>query len=445
MKAILALFMAHILGIRGLFWNIPFGPRIQITDIKNRITKRAPNIKGFYGLIGPNIDIQKDTTLYELFTGDGVVQGAFFEKDKFTFVKHHIRTDKLLYEHKNGRIPENMFVKMLFMAMEKVNILPNILGLANTALLNVRGKIYALYERDVPYLIDVDFDSKEVHTVKKVNIPGLSTFSAHSKYTEQGVETLDYSVLGKYVNYVRMDDNMNVLYKKRISMDYLPVVHDFLSTNKSVVLCDAPIAIDPASVFKSKTPVRFDISKKTRFRVLSRESSQVDTYICDSAFYVFHYTCGCETDDTIEFFAPIYENLDFNKLNIHGKYRKVILDKRTKRVTIENNPLIDVMNLDFPVQYKNLVVLRNVENGAIREFVLCDKLKIIHRFQFKNKNICGEPAVVKGSPFLVFFANDPEKQMSYFMILNLETYDVREIPTGFPSLHIGFHSLYLAG
>ena len=50
-------------------------------------------IHGFYGLIGPDVDTAKTESLYDLFTGNGVIQGVFFEDGKITFVKHHIRTE----------------------------------------------------------------------------------------------------------------------------------------------------------------------------------------------------------------------------------------------------------------------------------------------------------------------------------------------------------------
>ena len=37
-----------------------------------------------------------------------------------------------------------------------------------------------------------------------------------------------------------------------------------------------------------------------------------------------------ETDNFIETYAAVYENLDFSKLDIHGRYRKVVSDKSVK-------------------------------------------------------------------------------------------------------------------
>ena len=38
------------------------------------------NINGFYGMVGPNINITNidDFTLYDVFTGDGIIHGVFF-------------------------------------------------------------------------------------------------------------------------------------------------------------------------------------------------------------------------------------------------------------------------------------------------------------------------------------------------------------------------------
>lgn len=68
--------------------------------IITQTTSFLPKISGFYGLVGPNIDKKKVNTLYELFIGDGVIQGVFFDKGKITFIKHVINTEKIQYEKK---------------------------------------------------------------------------------------------------------------------------------------------------------------------------------------------------------------------------------------------------------------------------------------------------------------------------------------------------------
>jgi carotenoid cleavage dioxygenase-like enzyme len=402
------------------------------------------NVHGFYGLIGPDIQIHNKTTLYELFTGDGMVQGVFIENGQLTLMNHLVRTDKLIYESENGRIPENMFIRMLFMFFGIMKMLPNVLGLANTSLFNMNNKILALYERDVPYLLNLDFENKSIQTVKKLDNPSLKSFSAHSKFSEsRGIQTLDYNVLKREVNYLEMNEDMECLHKTSVKMKYIPVVHDFFCTNSSVVLMDAPIVLDFLSIFENKLPVRFDTSQKTIFRVLRYNDSTVEKYVANDAFYAFHYATGTENKDRIELFASIYENMDFNDLNIHGKYRKIILHKSNMSISMEKNPVLETMNLDFPIHYGTKIVLRNIENNLIQEFVVCRGLQIIKRIKFKKRFICGEPSIVEGTPFMACFANDINEDKSYLIFVNLDSYETIEIPTGLPRYTVGFHGLFV--
>ena len=52
---------------------------------------KTPNktfpISGFYGLIGPNTDYKNISSLYDLFTGDGVIQGVFLENGTANYVR----------------------------------------------------------------------------------------------------------------------------------------------------------------------------------------------------------------------------------------------------------------------------------------------------------------------------------------------------------------------
>jgi carotenoid cleavage dioxygenase-like enzyme len=441
--------MIQVLKINGWIFNLKFGPRFNVAErehrvhIKNRVGELS-SVRGFYGLIGPDVTVHNKTTLYELFTGDGVVQGAFIDKGKITFQRHLVRTDKLIYEIENGRIPENMAVKMVFMFFNIFNMLPNILGLANTALFKVDDKVMALFERDLPYLLNIDFENKTIETIKKMQIPSMNSFSAHSKFSKlRGIQTLDYNVLKNEINYLELNEKMDIQYKRSIRTKYLPVIHDFLATDSSIVVCDAPIITHLPFIFENKIPVRFDMNQNTLFHVLRYNDSSIEKYQSDSAFYIFHYVAGFENNDRIEFFAAIYENLDFNELNIHGKYRKIILHKLSKTVTMEQNPELESMNLDFPVCFKDKIVLRNVENRMIKEFIVCQGIRILKRIQIKNRFICGEPAIVEGTPFLACFANDLFENKSYLILINLNTYKITEICTGLPKFSVGFHGLYM--
>ena len=43
-------------------------------------------------MIGPDVNTSTITTLYDLFTGDGNIQGIFFDNGELTYTKNFVRT-----------------------------------------------------------------------------------------------------------------------------------------------------------------------------------------------------------------------------------------------------------------------------------------------------------------------------------------------------------------
>ena len=449
---IIVLYFAYV---SAFFIRYPFGPKFSIKDkeISKRIDYVLPpekqgvvnKINGLYALIGPDINMKEVSTLFDLFIGDGIIQSVFFNKGKLTYVKNYVRTEKLLYEEENGKIPKNSIIQLLFVFLNKLGLFPNTLGLANTAILNIKNKVYALYERDSPYLLDIDFANSEITTVKKIDIREMNYFSAHSKYDET-IDTIEYNMLYNNINYNELTDCFATLKNKVIKMNYLPVVHDFLKTDDKIIITDSPLVIDFSNLFSKSIPVMLDNKKTTIINVLNKSSMTIDKYYVDEGIYIFHYADYKETDKHIEIYASIYNNLDFSELNIVGKYRKLVLDKHTKQVSIEKNPELEKLDLEFPVKFDDKVVLRNINNKRINGFVVCKNLEIIKTIDFGNKFISGEPAVtyIECIPHLITFAFDNEKPNNGFLIIiDMYTYDTIEIPID-AQLNIGFHSTFIS-
>ena len=449
------IFLIYISSCSCFFIKYPFGHKFSIKEKETtrKIKYALPieqqnvinNINGFYGLIGPDINIKNVSTIFDLFIGDGNIQGIFFENGEITYIKKYIRTEKIIYEEENGKLPGSLLAKLFFGILYNLNMFPNILGLANTALLNVKNKIYALYERDKPYLLDIDFTKKTIETISKTNIPSMNYFSAHSK-SKDTVESIDYSIMLKSVYYHELSDEFKNIKHKSIPMDYLPVVHYFISTPNSLIIMDSPLIIDFANLFKKVMPVLLDTKQKTIINVLDKRTMGINKYYINTGFYIFHYADYRETEKTLEIYASQYEKLDFSELNITGKYRKILINKETNIARIIQNPMLEKMNLEFPVKYGNKVVFRSMENKRTVGFVVCEQLEIIKIIDFKNKIISGEPAItyVNNIPFLIAFGFDNEKNNNngFLIIINMNTYNIIEIPMN-ESISIGFHAIFI--
>ena len=444
----------YIVSCSGLFLKIPFGQRFSIKDkeVKKKIDYQLPKekqeiinkITGLYAIIGPDIHIKNVSTLFDLFIGDGIIQSVFFDNGKLTYVKHYVRTEKLLYEERNGKLPKNVILQVLFMLLYKMKILPNTLGLANTSIMNVKQRFYALYERDTPYLLDIDFIRKEITTIKKIDVMGMKYFSAHSKY-DKTVSSIEYNMMQNNINYHELSEDLKPIKHKTIRMKYLPLVHDFINTNNKMIITDSPIVMDFPALFTKSLPILLDKKKPTIIKVLNKHTMKIEEYSIPTGFYIFHYADYKEDQYNIEIYASLYERLDFSELNISGKYRKIVIHKETKTVVIMKNPDLEELDLEFPVKFGDKIVFRSIENKRINGFVICRDLEIIKKLDFGNKFISGEPAItyVENVPYLITFAfNDNKHDDSYLIIVNMDSYDIIEIPIH-ETLNIGFHSIFI--
>ena len=435
-----------------------FGKPLQIS--KREITKHIPyneidkkynkntlkNINGFYGMIGPDVNENKIKSVYELFAGDGMIQGVFFDNGNITFVKKFIRTEKLLFEEKHGKIPNNLFITALFAIGGVLKLLPNIIGRANTALININKNAYALFEGDNPYLLNIDFENKAVDTIKKVNIPNIDYFCAHSKFNndEQKIESIDYDVMGKTVNYYLLNSAFQIINQTKITTASMPFVHDFIATNNSILITESPFLLKMNSFKNVKVPIELDKTSTTKIHIIDKTTNKYETYEIKESVCIFHYAILKENNTHYEIFAPIYDKMDFNALDVEGKYRKIVINKHTKTATIEKNEEIEKLSLDFPLQFDNKIVLLSSVKNRATGIVICDELEIVYKRFFDDRYICGEPAIVyiNKIPHLIAFENDIFKTNSYLLIMNLKTYKTKEIPLGV-ELNMGFHSIFI--
>ena len=439
----------------GFLLKIRFGNPFKIANMerKTKIDYTLPkdeeqtikNISGFYGMIGPNVEIKKVKSLFDLFTGDGMIQGLFFDNGNITFVKKMIRTEKLLYEEKNGRIPTSIFHYIWFMLLHHVGMFPNVFGLANTAFLNTKNHTYALYERDLPYMIDIDKENHTIHTIKKISMP-LNTISGHTKFDikTNKIKTLEYNVVRNQLHHYLLNNAFGIEEKHTIHTKYTPIPHDFVISDNKIITLDAPLLFDGKRLFNSSVPVYFDGSKPTIIHALNTQTGEHDQYTYNKGMYIFHYADVHEDDENIYILAPMYDNIDYSNLNLHGKYRKIVINKHTKNVGILHDYRLEHYNLDFPVKVGDgRIVMRNLDGNRSNGFVVCNDLHITNTFFYNHRNICGEPAVIyiEDKPHIICFAYDNDEN-SYCLIVNINQNKTTEIALK-DNVTIGFHSVFV--
>ena len=419
--------------------------QLSIVD-RNTIQK----ITGFYGLLGPYNGYNKTGSLYELFLSDGIIQGMFFQNGNLTFIKHLIRTEKVkLEENLGARFTMTPILRFIFMILHDVGIMPNMLGVANTALMHHFNKTYALFEYDKPYLIDINTEISTVNTIKYMN--ELPRFSAHSKYSGSVIETIDYDSLKKQIVYYQfmqprfstsyIKSNLTINKKHYIKTNYIPVTHDFISMNQSILIMDSPLVLS----INKMPPIFLDTNKPTYFYLLDKTYGYYNVYYYNEGLYLFHYSQYRENLDTLEFYGSFYDTIDFSKYDIQGKYRKIIINKKTNNVTLIKNDILENLNLDFPMKIDDKhIILIEIKNSKMVGFVILQDFTILKQISLKDKYICGEPRIImiEKLPYFLCFLTDINDTGSLFL-MNLKSFYKIEIHIPNTKMHIGFHSIFI--
>ena len=434
------IYQIHSFGIiKSIFRTIKHHLNVRRSKIKQ--------INGFYGLVGPDVDISKIKSLYELFTGDGMVHGVFLENGKITQISHKIQTEKIKYETQHGKLVNHISLQPLYMFLNKIGILPNTMGLANTSFMKVLGRFFVLFERDLPYEIAVNFENKEIYTLEKVKIGDLENFSAHSKVNESSgkIYSLEYNVILNSVSCLILNSDMNIIQKIIVKPKYIPVIHDlwFLEKSNSTLFTDSPLEFSFKLMFESKIPVVFNAKKPTYIRVIGHKDNSHVVYYSKVGFYIFHYAEVVETDSEILIYAPVYFDMGFDKLKIHGKYSALRLDKKSREIFIYRNPELENYNLDFPIKWRDYVILRNIKRNRINGFVICKGINIIRRIFLEDRYIYGEHILYdcNGVSRIMCFGYD-NMDRGYLFLINPENGELFEFPLK-KQMNIGFHSIFI--
>jgi hypothetical protein len=246
--------------------------------------------------------------------------------------------------------------------------------------------------------------------------------SGHSKNAKDMdgntiIETIDYHIFSKKVMYYTMNENLTqVLTKSYINTHYIPIIHDFLSTTDNIIIIDSPLVFDFSKLFCGKLPIRFDKTLPTFIHVVHKTTGHITTYKVPSAFYVFHYAKYIESYEKLEIYAPLYDDIDFDQLNISGKYRKIVIDRLHNTAYVCNNIKTEQYNLDFPVEDTlGNIILRNIERRKINGFVkVNDEMAITQKWMFNDIFFCGEPLSIRlnNKNGLMAFGNTNTIQMN---------------------------------
>jgi carotenoid cleavage dioxygenase len=188
-------------------------------------------------------------------------------------------------------------------------------GVANTSILPYDGRIFALVENALPYVV-----TPELSTVGAFDFGGKlrTPMTAHPKIDPETGELIffGYDARPPFVTYHVASPDGRLLRSEPISVTGPTMMHDFAVTKNHVIWLDMPVVFDMALTRKRGMPYRWSDQYPPRFGVMPRTGVSADTrWFNVKPGYSFHVANAHEDGHgliTIE--AVNYDVISFNTI-----------------------------------------------------------------------------------------------------------------------------------
>lgn len=266
-----------------------FAPVDELPPVDCEVTQGSlpPCLNGAYIRNGPNPQYLPRGP-YHLFDGDGMLHCIRISNGKATLSSRYVRTHKYVVEHQmgasvvpnvfsgfNGLVPSAVRGALTAARVASGQFNPlNGIGLANTSLAMIGGRLYALGESDLPYEIRVTHDG-DVETLGRRDFDGklFMSMTAHPKVDFDTGEAFAfrYGPMPPFLTYFRFDEVGNKMPDVPIfSMTRPSFLHDFAITKEYAVFPDIQLGMDPVELARGGSPVGADSGKVPRLGVIPR-------------------------------------------------------------------------------------------------------------------------------------------------------------------------------
>lgn len=298
------------------------------------------------------------------FDGDGAILGVHFTGDGASAVYRYVQTEGYQAETKaNHYLYPNygMTVPGAFWKSWGKTYKNS----ANTSVLAFPDKLLALWEGGHPHALN----PQTLETWGTDDLGGLGTgdsFSAHPKIDPITGEIYNFGVTGgkeTLLKVYRCDHNGKILQQKAISLQGLPLVHDFVIAGEYLIFFIPPLRVNLFFALSGLKSIgdafEWKPSLGTQVLIFDRQTLNLITQNTIDPWFHWHLTNGyLENDGTVSVEVVSYQDFKTNQFLkevvlgetqtvSESKLEQIRLDPKTGKM-IEINPLLN-QGCEFPV------------------------------------------------------------------------------------------------
>jgi len=258
-----------------------------------RIEGRWPReLRGTLYRNGPGLMSRGGERYRHWFDGDGLVQAWRFEEGRARHQARFVRTAKFEAEQAAGRF----LLPALGTAIPPQRPItgPDSLNVANTSVLRVQDRLYALWEGGSAYELDPETLATRGVKTWAPELRGMP-FSAHPKVEPDGT-VWNFGTSARHLSVFRLGADGALREHRMLSLPLPAMVHDFAVSARHLVFLLAPIGLDRAALRGGQSmaaSMTWRAGDATRVLVLDKDTLTPRWYELPASL-VFHFANAFE-------------------------------------------------------------------------------------------------------------------------------------------------------
>jgi all-trans-8'-apo-beta-carotenal 15,15'-oxygenase len=319
-------------------------------------------IRGSYYLNGPARFSRGGLRYRHWLDGDGMVCALRFENDSVRFTNRFVRSAKFIAEEEAGRP-----IFRTFGTGFKDDRLKRSIALespVNVSVYPYQNSVLAFGEQGLPW----ELDPVTLETRGEYNFSGslndISPFAAHPKFDPDTREMFNFGVafsaVKPHLNLYRFGAGGELIYRKRLPLDYACSIHDFSLSQSYVVFYLSPYILNMESLARDGRTLMEALNwrpdRSSRLLIVSRDTGDQVASIPVGHRYCLHLINCFEQEsqliaDVLELEHPIYDQYqvvpDLFTDVCEGQPRRFVIELNHREVV--KTAAIDYLSApDFP-------------------------------------------------------------------------------------------------